>query len=185
MSRIGKLPIQLPDKVEVNIKSNKITVKWPKWELSYEFLPQVNVELVEEDWKKQVVVKLIDANYPNFWGLTRALIANMVEWVSNWFKKELLVIGVGYNAKLQWKKLVLNLWYSHPVEYEIPSDVQIKIEKWPKWEDMIVIEWIDKQRVGEIAAKIRSFRQPEPYKGKGIRYKDEIIKLKAWKTAKK
>ncbi len=184
MSRVWKLPIQLPTWVEVNINSNTVTVKGPKWELKYDFLPYVTVKVEENGWKKEVIVDLVEGSAPQFWGLTRALVANMVEWVSNWYKKELMVLGVWYNAKLEWKKLVLSLWLSHKVFYEAPNEVKITMEKWPKGEDIIVIEWIDKQKVWEVAAKIRALKKPEPYKWKGIRYKDEIVKLKAGKAAK-
>jgi len=184
MSRVWKLPIQLPTWVEVNIKGNNITVKWSKWELTYDFLPQVNVKVEDNEWKKEVVVELLEQSQPQFWWLTRALIANMVVWVDKGYKKELMVLGVWYNAKLEGKKLVLSLWLSHQVFYEAPEEVKLTMAKWSKWEAIIVIEGIDKQKVWEVAAKIRAFKKPEPYKGKGIRYKDEVVKLKAGKAAK-
>lgn len=181
MSRIWKNPITIPAGVEVKQEGNKITVKWKLWQLDYTYPNWVNVVIEENiitvsvDWKE----------YNNYWGLVRTLIANMIEWVTNWFKKELLVIWVWYNAKMQGKDLVLSLWLSHPVNYTAPDGITLSIDKWPKWVPLIRIEWIDKQKVWEVAAKIRAFRKPEPYKGKGIRYIDEVIKLKQGKTAGK
>jgi len=181
MSRIGKNPIQIPSGVEVKIEGNTVKVKWPKGELEYTY-PN-GVDVVIED--NQVKVSIESDDYRNFWGLVRTLIANMVEGVKNGFKKELLVIWVGYNAKVQGDTLVLSLGFSHPIEYNIPKEVEISIDKYPKAQAKIIVEGIDKQKVWEIAAKIRAFRKPEPYKGKGIRYIDEVIKLKQGKTAGK
>ena len=120
-----------------------------------------------------------------FWGLTRSLVANMVEGVAKGFEKKLQVLGVGYNAKVQGRTLILNLGYSHPINHELPQGIDAVVEKDPKGNDMVVITGIDKQLVGEQAAKIRSYRKPEPYKGKGVRYFGEHIKMKAGKTASK
>ena len=181
MSRIGKNPIQIPSGVEVKVDGRTVTVKWPKWELTYTYPEGVNV-VIEDN---QVKVSIESDEYRNFWWLVRTLIANMIEGVTKWFKKELLVIWVGYNAKLQWDTLILSLGFSHPVEYKIPKGITITVDKAPKAQAKIVVEGIDKQKVWEIAAKIRSFKKPEPYKGKGIRYADEVIKLKQGKTAGK
>lgn len=181
MSRIGKNPVLIPSGVEVTIDGLNIKVKGPKGELSYTAPNWVKIE--KED--NQVKVSIESDEYRNYWGLVRTLIANMVEGVTNGFKKQLLVIWVGYNAKVQGNKLILWLGYSHPVEYEIPSYVKISVDKHPKAQALIIIEWIDKQKVGEVAAKIRSFRKPEPYKGKGVRYIDEVVKLKEGKKAGK
>ncbi len=181
MSRIGKNPIQIPSGVEVKIDWRTITVKWPKWELTYTHPEGVNVTIEDN----QIKVSIESDDYKNFWGLVRTLIANMIEGVTKWFKKELLVVWVGYNAKLQWDTLVLSLGFSHPVEYKIPKGITITVDKAPKAQAKIIVEGIDKQKVWEIAAKIRSFKKPEPYKGKGIRYADEVIKLKQGKTAGK
>ena len=179
MSRIGKNPINIPSGVEVKVDGRTVKVKWPKGELSYTH-PE-GVKVVVED--NQVKVSIDSDNYKNYWGLVRTLIANMIEGVTNGFKKELLVIWVGYNAKLQWNKLVLSLGFSHPVEFEIPKGITITVDKAPKAQALIRVEGIDKQFVGEVAAKIRAFKKPEPYKGKGIRYIDEEVKLKEGKKA--
>jgi len=181
MSRIGKNPILVPSAVNVTIDGLNIKVKGPKWELSY--IAPKGVKIEQED--NQIKVSIESDEYKNYWGLVRTLINNMVEGVTNWFKKELLVIWVGYSAKIQWNKLVLSLGFSHPVEYEIPKEVTISVDKAPKAQAKIIVEGIDKQKVGEIAAKIRAFKKPEPYKGKGIRYIDEQIKLKEGKKAGK
>jgi len=181
MSRIWKNPIQIPSGVEVNIDGRTVKVKWSKGELEYTYPEGVNV-VIENN---QVKVSIESNDYKNFWWLVRTLIANMIEGVSNGFKKELLVIWVGYNAKMQGDNLVLSLGYSHPVEYKPPKGISLSIDKWPKGATLVRVEGIDKQKVGEVAAKIRSFRKPEPYKGKGIRYIDEQIKLKQGKTAGK
>jgi len=181
MSRIGKNPIAIPSGVEVKIDGNTVKVKWPKWELEYTYPKGVNV-VVEDN---QVKVTVESDDYKNFWWLVRTLIANMIEGVTKGFKKELLVVWVGYNAKLQWDTLVLSLGFSHPVEYKIPKGITITVDKAPKAQAKIIVEGIDKQKVWEIAAKIRAFKKPEPYKGKGIRYADEVIKLKQGKTAGK
>jgi large subunit ribosomal protein L6 len=181
MSRIWKNPIKILSWIEVNLVWNNIVVKWQKWQLSYDFPQGVNVVV---DWD-MINVSVESNQYKNYWGLVRTLIANMIEWVTNGFKKELLVIWVWYNAKMQWKELVLSLWLSHPVNYQAPAWIDVTVDKWPKWVPLIRIEGIDKQKVWEITAKIRAFRKPEPYKGKGIRYIDEVIKLKQWKKAGK
>ncbi len=181
MSRIWKNPINIPNGVEVKVENGVVKVKGPKGELSYT-LPE-GVEVVIEENQVRVSVKSDD--YKNYWGLVRTLISNMIEWVTNGFKKELLVIWVGYNAKLQGNKLVLSLGFSHPVEFEIPKGITITVDKAPKAQALIRVEGIDKQFVWEVAAKIRAFKKPEPYKGKGIRYIDEEVKLKQGKTAGK
>ena len=185
MSRIGKLPITIPWGVEVKIHDREIVIKWPKGELKYNFLKDVIVEVVENDKNKQIEVELNEWWDVKFWWLTRSLIANMVEWVTKWYEKKLMVLWVWFGAKLEWNKLVLSLGLSHKVNYEWPKEVKITAEKAPKWEDILTITWIDKQKVWEIASKIRSFKKPEVYKWKWIRYIDEVIKLKAWKTWKK
>ncbi len=183
MSRIGRKPVIIPEGVNVDVKTEEryIKVKWPKGELEYRWPKWVIVSLEEN----KVVVNVEDEDYKNLWWLVRTLINNMVEGVTKWFEKRLVVVWVWYSAKVQGKKLVLNLWYSHPIEYEIPEGITITTEKDQKWNDIIVVSWIDKQLVWQTAAVIRSFRKPEPYKWKGIRYIDEVIKLKAWKQAKK
>lgn len=181
MSRIGKNPVLIPSGVEIKIENNSVFVKWKNAELSYTYPQWVKVEQKENE----ITVSIESEEYKNYWGLVRTLIFNMIEWVTNGFKKELLVIWVWYSAKMQWNTLVLALWLSHPVEYQAPAWINLSVDKWPKWASLIIVEGFDKQKVGEVAASIRAFRKPEPYKWKGIRYKDEFIKLKEWKTATK
>lgn len=179
MSRIGKKPINVPDKVEVTIAGGLVRVKGPKGELQREILPRVKVEkdgnvirVLREDDSKQARA---------FHGLMRQLIANMVTGVTEGFKKVLVIEGLGYRAKLEGKKLVLSLGFSHPVEYEPPTGININVEG----NNKIIVEGIDKELVGQIAAIIRRFRLPEPYKGKGIRYIDEQVRRKAGKAGGK
>ena len=181
MSRIGKNPILVPSAVTVTIDGLNVKVKGPKGELSYTAPKGVKIEQEEN----QIKVSVESDEYRNYWGLVRTLVNNMVEGVTNWFKKELLVLWVGYSAKVQGNKLILSLWFSHPVEYEAPKAVTVSLDKWPKGATLIRVEGIDKQLVWEVAAKIRAFKKPEPYKGKGIRYIDEQVKLKQGKTAGK
>ena len=181
MSRIGKNPITIPSWVEIKVDGRLIKVKGPKWELEYTHPRGVKLDIEDN----QIKVTIESDEYRNYWGLVRTLVANMIEGVTNGFKKELLVIWVGYSAKMQWDTLVLWLGFSHPVEYKAPKGVTITVDKAPKAQALIRVEGIDKQKVWEIAAKIRAFKKPEPYKGKGIRYIDEQIKLKQGKTAGK
>jgi len=181
MSRIWKLPIIIPNGIEIKIENNTITVKWNKWEMFYTYPKWVKVVYNNN----QILVSIDSDKYKNYWWLVRTIINNMIEGLIKWYKKELLVIWVWYNAKMQNTKLVLSLGLSHTVEYEAPKWIQLSIDKWPKWAILIRIEWYDKQKVWEVAAKIRDLKKPEPYKGKGIRYINEVIKLKEWKKASK
>jgi len=181
MSKIGKKPIQIPEGVEVNIEWNTIKVKWPKWELQMEKLDCVAVEKKENT----IIFSISNDDDKKFWGLTRSLVANMVEWVVNSYQKKLLIIGVGYGAQLQGKKLVLSLGFSHKINYMLPDIVDGTIEQDPKGNTVLTLSSIDKQKIGQVAAEIRAYKKPEPYKGKGVRYFDEVVKLKAWKAAKK
>ncbi len=181
MSRIGKLPIQLPSGVEVKIDWEVVKVKGPKWELEFS-LPE-GVEIKMED--NQLKVTIQNDMYKALWGTVRSVLSNMVEWVSKGWSKKLLVVGVWYGVQVQGNKLVLKLWYSHPIEYQLPDGITAKVEKDPKWNDVLILEGIDKQLVGQTAAVIREFRRPDPYKGKGVRYADEVLILKPWKAAKK
>jgi len=179
MSRIWKLPVPIVDGVTVDIKDSTVSVKGPKGELSYTYLEWVQVKVQGSD-----VIVTIDADeYKNLRGLTRTLISNMVEWVTNGFEKKLLVLWVWYAAKVQGKMLELKLGYSHPIHHPLPEGITADIEQDPKGETVVVISGIDKQLVGEQAAKIRSYRKPEPYKGKWVRYLWEFIQMKAGKTA--
>jgi len=181
MSRIGKLPITIPEGVEVTQEGNVVTVKWPKWTLKQTIPQGVKIALSDTE----IVVSIVSDEYKNFWGLVRSLLFNMVEWVTKGYEKKLQVIGVGYSAQIQGKKLILKLWLSHPVEHIIPDWIAASVGKDPKWNDMVILEGIDKQLIWEQAAKIKAYRKPEPYKGKWIRYFGEHIALKAGKTAGK
>jgi len=181
MSKIWKKPIIIPEWVEIIIEKNLVTVKWSKWELSQDILDCVTVKQVE----KTIVTSIKDDNNKKFRGLSRTLIANMIEGVTNWYEKKLMITWVGYGAQLQWKKLILAIGFSHKVNYEVPANIEIKVEQDPKWNTILTLTGIDKQLLWEVTAKIRSYKKPEPYKGKGIRYIDEVIKLKAGKSAGK
>lgn len=180
MSRIGKSPIVVPVGVTVTQKDAVVTVSGPKGELSQTIPHGVEITLGEE-----ITVSIIADEYKNLWGLIRSLLANMVEGVTAWYEKKLQVIGVWYSAKVQGQNILLKLWLSHNVDHPLPAGISATVDKDPKGNDMIILQGIDKQLVGEQAAKIKSYRKPEPYKGKGIRYLGEYIKIKAGKTAGK
>ncbi|MBP3807585.1 MAG: 50S ribosomal protein L6 [Eubacterium sp.] len=179
MSRIGKMPIAVPAGVTVDIaENNKVTVKGPKGELSRALAPEMEIKMDGD---------VITVTRPNdlkrnraLHGLTRTLLNNMIIGVTEGYKKTLEVNGVGYRASKQGKKLVLNLGYSHPVEMEDPEGLETTVE-----DNKIVVSGIDKEKVGQYAAEIRSTRAPEPYKGKGIKYDYEVIRRKVGKTGKK
>lgn len=179
MSRIGKMPVAIPTGVEVKKNGLELTVKGPKGELKRTFRKEINIEVDE----KEIIVTRPSDNKLNksLHGLTRTLINNMVVGVTTGYKKNLEINGVGYRAQKQGKKLVLSLGYSHPVELEEPEGITIEV---PAQNKLSVIG-IDKQLVGETAAKIRKFREPEPYKGKGIKYETEVIRRKVGKAGKK
>jgi len=181
MSLIGKKPITVPSGVEVTLEGRLVKVKGPKGELSYQLMSHVEVNQQEN----QIVVKrnsdVKEAKAAH--GLTRALIQNMVTGVSEGFEKRLEIIGVGYRAQTSGKKITLNLGFSHPVELTAPDDVNLVMDQENK--NVIVVSGINKQSVGEMAAQIRKYRPPEPYKGKGIRYVGEQVKRKAGKAAAK
>lgn len=178
MSRIGKLPVQIPEKVNVNLeKDNLLIVKGPKGELQKNFSDKM--EIIVEDSRIVVNRKNEDKFSRSLHGLTRSLIANMVEGVSNGFLKKLEIVGVGYKAEMKGKKLILNIGYSHAIVVGFPDNIAINVPTPTE----IQVSGIDKELVGLVAAKIRSFRKPEPYKGKGIKYFGEIIRRKAGKTA--
>lgn len=178
MSRIGKKPIAIPSGVKVALSGTTISVQGPKGNLSRVLTDQVNVAVEGE----QVLVQA-SANDGGtaLQGLTRTLVANMVEGVTKGFERVLEINGVGYRADLKGDVLNLALGYSHPIEYPLPAGISAEVEKQTK----ITVKGIDKELVGATAAKIRSFREPEPYKGKGIKYADERIVRKAGKTGKK
>jgi large subunit ribosomal protein L6 len=180
MSRIGKKPIELPKGVEVKQDGNAVTIKGPKGSLSTALIPGITVK-VENN-----VVQFTRANEEQksraFHGLVRALVANNVRGVSEGFKRELDIVGVGYRAEVKGKEVVFQLGYSHPVRFPIPQGIEVTVDGKT---GHIVVTGIDKQRVGQTAAEIRSLREPDPYKGKGIKYSDEIIRRKAGKAAGK
>lgn len=179
MSRIGRKPISLPKGVEVTIDGKLITVKGPKGVLSQE-IPGDIVITQEED--QLIVTRKNDLRQNRaYHGLVRALIANMVEGVNNGFEKRLELVGVGYRAQMQGKKLVISIGFSHPVEIEPPQGIEFEVPAATK----IVVKGIDKQLVGNTAAHIRAIRKPEPYKGKGIKYENEKIRRKAGKAGSK
>ncbi len=180
MSRIGNKTITIPSGVELNItEGNEVTVKGPKGSLTRQFSPLISIEVNEG------VVTCKRANEEKhtkqLHGTTRALLHNMVVGVSEGFVKELEIQGIGYRAALEGKKLVMNLGYSHQIEYTPEEGVNVEVLS----PTQIKVSGIDKQRVGEVAANIRAYRKPEPYKGKGIRYKDEHVRRKEGKTAGK
>ena len=181
MSKIGKKAIAIPSWVEVKINGSTVHVKGPKGELSYTLVAGVKAAVENNE----LVVSIDSDEKKNLWGLTRTLLSNMVEWVTHGFEKKLLVIGVWYAAKKEGNSIMLSLWLSHKVKFDIPSSITFNVEQDAKGVYVITVGGIDKQYLWEIAANIRALKIPEPYKGKGIRYFDEVVKLKAWKTAKK
>ncbi len=178
MSRVGKKPIKIPQGVEVLVEKQEVKIKGPKGELVQKINSKVKVE--KKDGELRVSVdNPQDKRQRALWGLFTSLLNNMVEGVTEGFEKQLEINGVGYGAQLQGKKLVLKVGYSHLVDFDIPEGIDVKVEK-----NIVTVSGIDKQQVGEIAAQIRSVRKPEPYKGKGIKYVDEVIRRKAGKAAK-
>lgn len=178
MSRVGKKPIQIADKVEVKIDNGLVIVKGPKGELKQNIHPLVSVNV------KDNIVDVSVKNESNklersLWGTTRQIIENMVIGVTGGYQKQLEVNGVGYRIEISGKKLTLNVGYSHPVVFDVPEDIDVTVEK-----NVITVSGIDKQKVGEVSAQIRKVKKPEPYKGKGIKYMDEVIIRKAGKQAK-
>ena len=177
MSRIGKKPIQIPEGVEVKAEGSRVVVKGPQGEIERKIRPEVNVE--NKDGQVIVSVKESSRNRSKpFWGLTRTLIFNMIEGVFKGHQKQLEIQGVGYRASLEGEDLVLAVGYSHPVKIKKTEGINFKVEK-----NIITVSGIDKEAVGQIAAKIRKVRKPEPYKGKGIRYVGEYVRRKVGKKA--
>jgi len=179
VSRIGRKPISLPPGVEINIENNNITVKGPKGTLSQTISEDIIIDRQESEL---LVKRPSDAKkHRALHGLTRALVANMVEGVTNGFEKKLEMVGVGYRAQMQGSKLVINIGFSHPVEVEPPEGIQFEVPAVTR----ITVKGIDKQLVGNTAAHIRAIRKPEPYKGKGLKYENEVIRRKAGKSGSK
>lgn len=178
MSRIGKQPIELPEGVTVNIEPKNINVAGPKGEISVNVMKGFAIEQKEN--RIEVSVPEGKQELTKFWGMQRTLISNAITGVNEGFSKQLEVNGVGFRVALQGNKLVMNLGFSHPIEYISPEGIELKVEQ-----NIITISGIDKQKVGSVAASIREFKKPEPYKGKGIKYTTEHIRRKAGKTAAK
>lgn len=179
MSRIGKQIVVIPSGVEVTLADNHIKVKGPKGELKMDFSPSIQV--VKNENSIQVGRTSDEPNVRGLHGLTRALIANMITGVATGFEKRMEIIGVGYRAQISGNKLTLNLGFSHPIELVVPEGLTAEMDKDAK--NTLVISGIDKQLVGQFSANIRSFRPPEPYKGKGIKYVGENVARKAGKSA--
>lgn len=178
MSRIGKKPINIPSGVEVKAAAGEITIKGPKGTLNLSLHPHVAV--ASADNSLTVTVKDPEIKQDRaLWGLYRSLLSNIVRGVTEGFTKKLEITGVGYRAAVTGNKIVLNLGFSHPVELQIPEGLTVTVEK-----NVVTITGVDKQLVGQFAAVVRSQKLPEPYKGKGIKYDNEIIRRKAGKAAK-
>ncbi|MCK4520600.1 50S ribosomal protein L6 [Candidatus Parcubacteria bacterium] len=189
MSRIGKKPIEIPDGVELKIDGQKVTVKGPKGELSKEVRPEIDIEIKTQEvyvFPKKENQKTTSRKESGkqakeinaFWGLTRAFLANMIQGVKDGYEKKLQIEGLGYKASLDGNDLILNIGFSHPVKIKSLDGIKLSVEK-----NIITISGIDKELVGMVAAKIRKVKPPEPYKGKGIRYINEIVRKKVGKKA--
>lgn len=172
MSRIASSPVELPKGVEVSIGGGKISIKGGKGSLSLKLHETVKIEQVENELK--IVVLSTDKKTMAMAGTTRALVNNMVTGVTQGFVRELQLLGVGYRARVQGNELNLTLGFSHPVVYKFPEGIEIETPT----QTQVLVKGIDKQLVGQVSAEIRAFRPPEPYKGKGVRYKDEYVKRK-------
>jgi large subunit ribosomal protein L6 len=176
MSRIGKKPISIPEKTEVNISDGKVSVKGPLGELSRSFKPDINIK-IEGKEVKLVPVKI--TNESNMlWGTYASHITNMIKGVNEVFTKKLSVEGIGYKVDKQGNDIVLNVGFSHPVKITIPEGVNVEVEK-----NVITVSGSNKETIGQFAAKIRATKKPEPYKGKGIKYDDEVVRRKQGKRA--
>jgi len=179
MSRLGKLPIELPSGTQAKLEPGFIIVKGPKGELKIKLPEAIKVEFNNKEIKLSIADQA-DGKQRALWGLYRSLIKNMVVGVNEAYSKKLEINGVGYRAAVSGSKLTLNLGFSHPVVYELPAGIKAEVQ-----ENNITLSGIDKYLVGETAAQIRRIRKPEPYKGKGIKYAEEILRRKAGKTAVK
>jgi large subunit ribosomal protein L6 len=179
MSRIGKQPIQLPDKVQFSLKGDMISVKGPKGNLERQLHPAIELEINND--VVEVKTDMSDRKKVALQGLFRSLIFNMVTGVTSGYEKKLILNGIGYRAEIKGNNLILNVGYSNPVEFKLPDGISANVEK----NTQINLSGIDKEVIGQVAANIRDIRPPEPYKGKGIMYADERIIRKAGKTAGK
>ena len=179
MSRVGKVPIPIPSGVKIDLENGILKVTGPKGSLQHTLPEGVSLDITKES----IIVTRADDHRKNraLHGLTRSIISNLVTGVTQGFERALEITGVGYRSEVQGNVLVLSLGYSHPIHFTLPENITVKVDK----QNRITIEGCDKQRVGETAAKIRAFRPPEPYKGKGIRFAEERIRRKVGKTAAK
>lgn len=182
MSRIGKLPIRIPAGVNVTVKDNVVTVKGAKGELQQNIHPDISVEI--NDGELSVVRPTDEKQHRSMHGLYRSLINNMIVGVSQGYQKKMELVGVGYRANATGQILELSLGYSHAIHIQLPQEIKVEAVTDRKSNPIITLESIDKQLLGQVCAKIRSLREPEPYKGKGIRFVGEVIRRKAGKSAK-
>lgn len=179
MSRIGRMPVVLPSGVQVSIANSVLTAKGPLGQLTTKVQPTITIEI---EGNQILVGRLDDTKKNRSWhGLYRSLIANTVEGVSKGFSKQLELVGVGYRAAIKGAGVELNIGYSHPIEFKAPDGITFEVEK----NTLLTVKGVDKQLVGQVAANIRKLRKPEPYKGRGIKYADEVIIRKAGKSAAK
>ena len=189
MSRIGKQPIILPSGTTAELSGNHLTVKGPKGTLELDVHPKVSVKMTDNEITVDVA-KHEDKREKSLWGLSRSLVQNLVDGVTTGYTKQLDVVGVGFKAEVRGTTLVLNLGFSHAIDFEIPAGIDVKVEKDAskvtilQYQTTITLTGIDKQLVGQVAANIRELKKPEPYKGKGIKYSDETIIRKAGKVVK-
>jgi large subunit ribosomal protein L6 len=193
MSRIGKKPVVLPAGVTAEMNNGVLTVKGAKGSLTQAVHPKALIEITATENGGEInvsVAKQEDKREKALWGLFRSLVQNMVDGVTTGYSKKLDVVGVGYKAEVRGTTLVLNLGFSHQVDFELPAGIEVKVEKDPakvtilQYQTTITLSGIDKQVVGQVAANIRELKKPEPYKGKGIKYSDEVIIRKAGKVVK-
>lgn len=193
MSRIGKKPVILPSGTTAELNGNHLTVKGPKGSLELDVHPKVSVKMETGDTGTEInvsVAKQEDKREKALWGLSRSLVQNLVDGVTTGYTKQLDVVGVGFKAEVRGTTLVLNLGFSHQIDFEIPAGVDVKVEKDAakvtilQYQTTLTLTGIDKQLVGQVAANIRELKKPEPYKGKGIKYSDEVIVRKAGKVVK-
>ena len=177
MSRVGKAPITIPDGVKVEMVDNRVTATGPKGVLAVQVHPKMIIEI--ENAVVAVKRPSDDKTFRSLHGLTRTLVSNVIEGVSRGFEKKLEIVGVGFRGEMKGKKLLLSLGYSHQILVVAPEGIDLAMEG----NNVVVVRGISKELVGQIAAKIRSLRKPEPYKGKGVRYQGEVVRKKAGKTA--
>ena len=176
MSRVGKRPIPIPKDVKVSISVGTVDVQGPKGSLKQYIPPGIGFELTDSVLEARIVGEQSDLG--KFWGLARTLVANAVKGVVEGFSRELDIVGIGYRADVKGKQVIFMLGYSHPVVFDIPTGIEIKIDK----QTHIVVTGVDRQLVGQVAADIRGLRKPDPYKQKGIRYTGEVLKKRVGKT---